>query len=564
MELQKLFFIRLITSVFWTTLLHVFPVTLYLLVTNFDIVHPIQCMRETLLKVLTVGNWFYLSPICGAVFFLGYVQFQEFMTPPVFSASRFQALCNLFNKNNVLKGSIYLMLGFLLPVLYLGLNDNSLSKKCEDFSKHSCLNESSVFLISSGVWTALYYFLRFDICAEKHLQFPIIQQLKFLQIRSQIFPVLKQSLKQSTVPVFYFLPFYYWNGNGILYLFKVLFKLKNGTSTLTTVSGLFNISIFIHAWLISGAFFMVINMLQLMMQIHFTEHHSFQLIKQPNSDLMLLSTALGQGNKPLVQYLGYYDLFIIATSQTSNRWQIFTLSQPGGHPHTWNALLQECLKLMNIFIGEIENIYKVPEPKRSPPPIPRHIHVHEFSPRGMDMTSGPTPLSPGCRLRNLVAPQPRMHVVESKTRFDLLREKINDHISEIYKNPGINYIFGEIPDAKIRFLVSNAQPIIWATQSLAELSAKALVEDKFGIVLKDLPIIISTLLQVKNSLDKLGNIQKKFQKLDHDICMKTALKSAVKRSLYKISIEYSDYLTDLPLSQENFQCMQNFVNFKEC
>jgi nucleoporin NDC1 len=108
--------------------------------------------------------------------------------------------------------------------------------------------------------------------------------------------------------------------------------------------------------------------------------------------------------------------------------------------------------------------------------------------------------------------------------------------------------------------------VIWAIQGLSCLAAASFKEDRYGVVQKDLPAIITSLLQLKQALDRLQKVgnYKRSQKSEHyDVKMKAALRSAVKRSLYTISITFGDYVKELPLTKEVLQQIQQFLNFKE-
>ncbi|KAK6627752.1 hypothetical protein RUM44_010231 [Polyplax serrata] len=565
MEYNKIIFSRLLSSFLWTVALQVFPLLLYILLTNFDVLHPKEWLVNSASIVFNFGTWLSLMPIHGLIFAIGYIMSLEHKKPAPLMVSRFKFCANIFTKTNLIKFFMYVSVGILVPWIYLKLNNFEMWLECRELSGSYCLNENSVFLVACGAWTAAYYFVRYDLLVEKHLEFPIIRQLKFLQIRYKFLNIFDICLISSIVPLFYYLPIYMWYRVSINQLFEFVLATTVEPMILTGLTCILRISLLWQSWLIATSFFAIMKTLDLMIQIHFTERCEFALIEQPNSNAVLLSTALGENNMPIIQHLACYDLYILAMSQKSTRWQIFTLSQPGGHPHTWNAILSESLKLIESFIHEIETICKVPEPVKPKSPVPRHIHVRDMTVRHEEIITGPVPLSPTTKLRNLVEHPAKVEVKErQKSAMDEFRMKMDTLLEKIKHNSVIHYIFGNKPDAEVCYLLSKSQPLIWVVQSIAELSANALHEDQFGIVLKDLPLIINTLLQLKYSLDKLGNIQNKFHKRDDDICMKAALKSALKRSLYRIAIAYSDYLTDLPLSSENLSCMQNFVNFKEC
>ena len=562
MEYNKILFSRLISSFLWTVVLQAFPLSFYILLTNFNIKHPVEWLLKPVSVAFSFSTWLSLIPIHSLVFAIGYILAQDHQKLPCICKTRFQFFCNLFTKINFLKLFFYFLIGLIVPWSYLNINKLTLFVNCQQFPDKFCLSDGKIYLISCGCWTGVYYFLRYDLLIEKRLEYPIIRQIKFLQIRYKFLSIFFSSLTSSLVPIFYYSAFYLCYGKHIIWLFEVFFSAQVDSSTVTNTS-LLSVSQLVHLWTITTCVILILRVLNLMIQIHYTEHYSFALIKQPNVDSIILSAALSERNMPIIQHLACYDLYIMSMSPRSNRWQIFTLSQPGGHPHTWNAILNECIKLIEEFILKIEDIYKVKTPVKPPPIVPKHIHPRSMNVRYEEILTSPVPLSPINKLRNLVEEPGMPFIHEERSILDDFWIKIG-HVNEmIKKNSIINYMFNSKPDVEIRFILSNSQPLIWVVQSLSELSANALYEDQFGIVLKDLPLIISALLRLKFSVDKIGNLQNKFQRRDTDLCMKSSLKSAIRRSLYRIAVAYSDYLPDLPLSVENLNCMKNFGNFKE-
>ena len=41
--------------------------------------------------------------------------------------------------------------------------------------------------------------------------------------------------------------------------------------------------------------------------------------------------------------MAFQDLSILSQYHTQRRQHLFSLSQPGGHPHNWNSISMECL-----------------------------------------------------------------------------------------------------------------------------------------------------------------------------------------------------------------------------
>lgn len=121
-------------------------------------------------------------------------------------------------------------------------------------------------------------------------------------------------------------------------------------------------------------------------------------------------------------------------------------------------------------------------------------------------------------------------------------------------------ILGELPQANIQKCLGNGHIIIWSTQGITDLACASLTEDQYGIVQKDLPGIIATLVQLKQSLDKLNKIPALSKKVagydDFNFKMKGAVTMAVKRSLFNINKTFGKFLSDLPLNREVVMYLQ--------
>lgn len=48
----------------------------------------------------------------------------------------------------------------------------------------------------------------------------------------------------------------------------------------------------------------------------------------------------------ILKFLALQDLALLSRHSPSRRSEVFSLSQPGGHPHNWNAVSKECLALL--------------------------------------------------------------------------------------------------------------------------------------------------------------------------------------------------------------------------
>lgn len=156
-------------------------------------------------------------------------------------------------------------------------------------------------------------------------------------------------------------------------------------------------------------------------------------------------------------------------------------------------------------------------------------------------------------------PKPPSAVKRINEQFEYVSKQLEQALNTAFRTiPGLYYMFGEPDGAKTAFLLSNSHMIVCLTQGLAGICAASLVEDKYGVVQVALPQIIRALLKLKSELDKLNNVNLNGKKLDRNLI---TLKNSVKRSLYKITSVFGDYLRDLfddPLEIRTLHCFTNY------
>ncbi|OXB64580.1 hypothetical protein ASZ78_016032 [Callipepla squamata] len=116
---------------------------------------------------------------------------------------------------------------------------------------------------------------------------------------------------------------------------------------LDTLSGLLDLSLFYHAWL-SGVFLLVTWYIAwLFFKIYATEMHHFPVQPTFAEETDQCLPKILNSNPPLIiKFLALQDLMLLSQYSPVRRQEVFSLSQPGGHPHNWTAISRECLSLL--------------------------------------------------------------------------------------------------------------------------------------------------------------------------------------------------------------------------
>lgn len=504
-----------------------------------------------------------------------------------YCGTRFAIFCNTFSPHTLIICTLYAAISGCITWIYLSLVGGKYGEMvalCSSDDNKPCLIEGHLFLMLNGFWIGIYFFVHNIIFGPRTLLFPVIQQLKFVQVKAELQLLIKQAMIDAVSPTMYFTVMYFWNGGVIRNYVSDIMDYNVEDKSLETVFGLMNISLVFYAWCFSGIFIFTIYTMMLMFEVHLTEHLVFLVSPvYRNSDCLTLHKSLAMTDIPIIQYLGFLDLKILAEKDRRRREELFTLSHPGGHPYNWNAVVEESLKLIRKFTEDINkaNTETQPAPESKEYTVTKDYFSSKSSAvvsTGNHSTSISGMRNMSLRVQNMsdvYLCQSSSNIVQFQTPpISISQESIirtvklyaTQALDALCRKPGISFIFGELPDAKVRYHLAQCQPVIWAVQGLSHLAAASFKEDSYGVVQKDLPAIITSLFQLKQALDKLqkiGNYKRSQKTEHHDIKMKAALRSAVKRSLYCICITFGDHVKELPLTKEVLQQLQDFLIFRE-
>lgn len=557
---NEIFSQRLVVAVLWNIGLQtLLAVSIVFLIQN-DFLHPITWVTSTLNEIMGWKMGLNIMLLILVSFFQAYIYGSCYMLPLPKYFTRFSMFINMFSVQNMAFSILYALSGYFTMGLYSSLaksNYNILKKKCL-YSDGQCLMEQSLFLQFGGMWMGLYYFLNVHIFAPTVLMFPHIYQDKFQQMKLAVIHILSLGFKHSVVPVGYYCIFYLLWGNKPRNIVCDVYGLYLEDPPLDNIFNLMSSSISIGLWFYTSLFFVSVYTMRTIFNIVLTEPMKFPIVSDRNLTLHEVLAQRSQFNG----FLGAQDLRILSISDLARRQEIFTLSQPGGHPRNWNNILEQSLNIINTFNKELDSINADVKPVEK-----------EAALRITANVSSNTGFSYNGKLRNM-AESPQLYELKDhnknkveNTFANTVKEEFDCFVQRLCQKPGICYLFGELTDTKLKFLLSQAQPVMWTCEGLAFIAAASLKEDKYGVVQNDLPILISTFINLKQNLDKLSKPglvpRKQILNDSFAIKMKSALISSVKRSIYKIVITFSKYIHEIPLDPDVQIAIQPFLLCKE-
>lgn len=566
---KELLFQRMLMAVASSILVQIIFMSCVVLITNLNITSPLSWIEDTLAIITCFRMWCYFTVLATIIVLQGIICSKNYLNKPPYAETRFTMFYNLFTPHNFMVGTLYLTIGIVLVWLHLSLKGdeyNSLTTNCTTIYG-TCLVEEYLFLIIGGLWTGIHYFIKTNIFGIQRLQFPIIPQTKFTQISRGIGLVLPVSMIGAIWPCLYYLIVYYFLGSYIRGIAASMLFINVDNEPLDQMSKLLNISLIFHLWLYATLFALTMNSMFLLFQVYLTEWMPFVIgpgVYNTSQPIITLSEALAMKKVPIIQYLGYLDLVTLAQKEKSRRSNLFTLSQPGGHPYNWNCIIVKSLELINEFAKEIDIVCCCKQTMKKTQI--ETINYHSEHPYVYHMRNLASPVPPPLPAASNNPTNPQSFS-SGKYIMEFIKTTRRNFINYLLSKPIIFYFFGTQYDAKINHLLNNGQPVIWAVDGLSSLAVASLTEDPYGIVQKDLPGIIDALVLLKQSLEKLHKMNILSRKPYHDDKdirqMLTSLRAANRRSIYRIIIAFKEYIDDLILEQPIKDQLQNFFVCKE-
>lgn len=432
------------------------------------------------------------------------------------------------------------------------------------FEQSTCVNSRYTFITVNGIYAGTYYFIRTFLYKDIEVEFPVIQEKRFIKVRSKLYSNLYNSLFKSLVPTLCYALFYWAFGGFINKKIAYIFG-ANVDGSLESLFSIFsNVRLILYIWILSSQILTNMNLINSFFSILLTEEIQFPIEKsmQINEGGCSLVEALALDNLPIAKHLASWDLFRLSSSAVSGRrQQIFSLSSPGNHPHTWKNLSAQCLVIINVYVDELKkSLTKISNLKNPIPGVRLCADNATLNAQKLLIRQ----YNQSCSIRRMMLDEPVPSKPQTPQQENII-ETIKKFIEQTIKNtlsaiPGLLFMFGEPDGAKTKFLINNSQEVLLVTQGLAGICAISITEDKYGVVQGELGKILKALLNLKHELDKLSNVNINGRKLDKNYFI---LKSAVKKSLYRICTVFGDYLSDIIEEPEELRNLLCFVSYQE-
>lgn len=564
-ECKKICLERILHAVLYAVAMQYILLTLFLLLVNFSIFHPISWITGSLSLIFSFYTWIRSMPLISAVVVHGVILAKTYLAQTTYYKNRFSMICYTFLRKTIFM-IVHCLVGFLTAWLYTNFLSSEYSSLLTQQSKQEkyFLNTKFLFLVLSGIYAGMIFFVRERLKTNVIVTFPVIQQQKFLQLKAQFWSILYKSLAKSILPTFFYIGIYYSLAQPIKnFLLKIL-NAQINEETDTIYNFLKDFKLIFFVWILTSQIISNMHLMQILFNIFLTEYKKFPIEKSDLNEVSLIE-AISVTKVPITQQLASLDLLELANSfDSSRRRTIFALSIPGGHPYNWKSLSGQCLTIIKNYSAELtKSIEKIKFVQNNNTTLRMKSSASDMAEKLLIRQ-----YNESFGVRNMshfiqeTAHQQQTDGSSNKAEeiYNRFHQKINKIKESFMTLPGINYLFKEQENAKISYVLSQSQEIIWITQGISALAAHSIAEDNFGVVQNDLPEIIKSLLDLKLILDKITALDLGGKRVDRNYI---SLKNAVKRSLFRICTVFSVYMKDLITDANDLRLLQSFLNFRE-
>ncbi|TKC49970.1 hypothetical protein EI555_010452, partial [Monodon monoceros] len=351
---------RIVTSIVWSVLLLPICTTVFVIFSSIDLFHPIQWLSDSFSDLYSSYIIFYLLLLSVVIVIISIFNVEFYTVVPSIPCSRLALIGKIIHPQQLMHSFIHAAMGMMMAWCAAVITKGQYSflvvpctvtESLDSPAAQTCLNEYHLFFLLAGAFMGYSYSLLYFINNMNYLPFPIIQQYKFLRFRRSLPLLVKHSCVESLFLLRNFCIVYYFLGHIPKAWISTAMDLQLDEQfhrPLDTVSGLLNLSLLYHVWLCGVFVLMTWYISWILFKIYATEARLFP-VQPPFSEESdeCLPKVLNSNPPLIIKYLALQDLMLLSQYSPSRRQEVFSLSQPGGHPHSWTAISRECLNLLN-------------------------------------------------------------------------------------------------------------------------------------------------------------------------------------------------------------------------
>ncbi|XP_071799757.1 nucleoporin NDC1-like [Asterias amurensis] len=336
-------------SLAWSLILLPFTTILYIVLVKIDVFHPYTWLLDWLGTAMSFSGFGYIILIAILTTVVAIGNVLCYTVVPTVHINRLSIIWGLVKPPSLLHMACHTLAGVLMACCWAALIGTSYSNLTVTADKGAtlCLNDRHLFLVLHGAFMGFLYSVSYIQQQDQYMDFPVIQQLKFFQVKTYMWCSLQNNAIRSLRASGYFYILFYLFGSIPKTWLQSNLNLEETPVPLNSISGLLDVSLLwivlwtgvvtTHLWGVSLFLFKIFN----------TEVYQFPIEAAfVGQEERRLHKALSERHNLLVKYLAYQDLSSLAEHRRDRRADVFALSQPGGHPHNWISICGACLSLI--------------------------------------------------------------------------------------------------------------------------------------------------------------------------------------------------------------------------
>ncbi|XP_040912155.1 nucleoporin NDC1 isoform X1 [Toxotes jaculatrix] len=353
--IRKVICWRAAASVAWAVLL-LPPITaVFIILSRFSILHPIQTISECLSLLISASAIFSFILLCGVILMVGFLNLEYYTVIPTIACSKIALLGLLLHPRQFVSSLVHCIMGMTVAwccAITIGGRYEMLGFPCtqSDGSPQMCLNEYQLILLLAGAFVGFSHSLLGVIHNMNYISFHTVQQYKYLRFKGSLPLVVKCSATQALYSIRNYIVVYFFLGYiPRAWICKTLnLHLNSSAHPLDSIAGLLDLSLLYHLWISATFLLFTWYITLLLFRIFVTEQvYSFPVQSSFTEDSHQCLPKVVTDKQPMIlKFLALQDLALLSQHSPSRRCEVFSLSQPGGHPHNWNAISRECLSLL--------------------------------------------------------------------------------------------------------------------------------------------------------------------------------------------------------------------------
>ncbi|XP_017266265.1 nucleoporin NDC1 isoform X2 [Kryptolebias marmoratus] len=569
--IRKVICWRATASIAWSVLLLPPTTAVFVVLSRFSLFHPFQTISECLSLLMSASSIFSFILLGGVIIMAGFLTLEYYTVIPTIACSKIALLGQLLHPRQFINSLAHCLMGIIVGwccAVTIGYRYEMLGYPCQnsDGYPQMCVNEYHLIVLLAGAFVGFSHSLLGVIHNINYVSFQTVQQYKYFRFKGSLPLVVTCSATQAFYSVRNYIVVYFFLGYiPRTWICKTLtLHVDSSIHPLDSIAGLLDLSLLFHLW-ISATFLLFMWYITLLLfRIFVTEAYSFPVQPSFTEDShQCLPKVLTDKHPMILKFLALQDLALLSQHSPSRRSEVFSLSQPGGHPHNWNAISKECLGLLADLThrlvayhetvatnGRAKSLSNGSERKTSsetssaedlmsPRPaflMKTPVSVFTRSVGGSSQSPLTVPFTPDLdspfaspALRRLTAPveqgspwhgtvqsphimrrAPKLWSTSTDSQFNgsplpspaSVPSPKQEATKPSFLSQFLQNRKEQLPEASSQALFADSQAHIWALEGLSYLVQASFTEDHFGVVQTTLPSILSSMLLLQEAVDR--------------------------------------------------------------